>query len=53
MRTEGDVVVMEDGDDIHEVIEAAPEGARIVMSKVVMADRAIRPKRGQTLQGPS
>ncbi len=53
MRTYGNVVVMDDGDDIHEVIKASPEGARILLPAVVTTDRALRPKRGQHLQGQS
>lgn len=51
MRTYGDIVVMDDGDDIHDVIEASPEGARILLPTVVETDRTLRPKRGQHLQG--
>ena len=51
MRTYGNVVVMDDGDDIHEVIEASPEGARILLPAVVTTDRTVRPKKGQHLVG--
>ena len=53
MRTYDSIVVMDDGDDIHDVIEASPEGARILLPAVVDTTGTIRPKKGQHLQGLS